>query len=138
MKITPLPFLLLLALLPLSACSDNNAGTHTATVTATAYTLAPSETQSYAPGIAAWGDKLKPGMKAIAVSRDLIKMGLTHNTKVHIEGLKGTYLVLDKMNKRWEKKIDIFMGTDRKKAKEWGKRQVNITWTTQPTSKKGK
>ena len=32
------------------------------------------------------------------------------------------------MNKRWEKKIDIYMGTDVKKAREWGKKTVTIYW----------
>ncbi|MGB3587376.1 MAG: hypothetical protein WBA23_12590, partial [Tunicatimonas sp.] len=81
------------------------------------------------PAIAAWGDKLKPGMKAIAVSRDLLnEYGLEHNAKVKIKGLPGTYRVLDKMNKRWKKRIDIYMGTDISKAREWGKQQVEISW----------
>lgn len=96
-------------------------------VTASAYTSSDGETDS-TPTLAAWGDTLKPGMKSIAVSRDLIDMGLTHNQKVRIEGLEGTYTVLDKMNKRWKKKIDIYMGNDTKKAKEWGKRKVVIYW----------
>jgi len=96
-------------------------------VTATAYTSNPGETDSN-PSLTAWGDTLEPGMRAIAVSRDLIKMGLSHNKEVRIEGFKGTYIVLDKMNKRWEKKIDIYMGLDVKKAKEWGKRKVKIYW----------
>ena len=96
-------------------------------VTATAYTSSPGETNSN-PSQAAWGDELKPGMKAIAVSRDLIKLGLSHNKEVRIDGLKGTYIVLDKMNKRWERKIDIYMGSDVKKAREWGKRKVKIYW----------
>ncbi|GAL15331.1 hypothetical protein JCM19233_6349 [Vibrio astriarenae] len=37
------------------------------------------------------GDRLKPGMKSIAVSRDLIALGLTHNQEVRIEGFEGTY-----------------------------------------------
>lgn len=56
-------------------------------------------------------------------------MGLTHNTKVKIKGLDGHYLVLDKMNKRWTKKIDIYMGVDVKAAKAWGKKKVTISWT---------
>jgi 3D (Asp-Asp-Asp) domain-containing protein len=47
---------------------------------------------------------------------------------VKIEGLPGTYVVLDKMNKRWEKKIDIYMGNDKEAAIQWGKRKVTITW----------
>lgn len=103
--------------------------THHLVVAATAYTTAPDETQSAAPGITAWGDKLKPGMKAIAVSHDLIAMGLRHGTRVRIKGLKGTYVVRDKMNARWERKIDIFMPS-KKKAMRWGRRKVTITWTT--------
>jgi 3D (Asp-Asp-Asp) domain-containing protein len=76
----------------------------------------------------AWGDTLKPGMKAIAVSRDLIDLGLVHNTDVTIEGFQGKYKVLDKMNKKWEMKIDIYMGTDIKAAKKWGKKRVKISW----------
>ena len=87
------------------------------------------ETKKGNIGLAAWGDMLKPGMKAIAVSRDLIDLGLTHRTEVKIEGLEGTYIVRDKMNKRWTKKIDIFMGMDLQKARKWGKRKVTIHWT---------
>ena len=32
------------------------------------------------------------------------------------------------MNKRWKKRIDIYMGTDVKKAKEWGKKKVTISY----------
>lgn len=96
-------------------------------VTATAYTSNASETDS-TPNLTAWGDTLKPGMKAIAVSRDLIKIGLTHKTRVTIEGFKGEYIVLDKMHRRWTKKIDIYMGVDQKKALKWGKRKVIIRW----------
>ncbi len=100
---------------------------NTMTVTATAYNSLPGQTDS-TPDIAAWGDRLKPGMKAIAVSRDLLKQGLGHGAKVKIEGLDGTYVVLDKMNKRWRKKIDIYMGKDAKAARKWGRHKVNISW----------
>lgn len=96
-------------------------------VTATAFTSRISETDK-SPSVTAWGDRLKPGMKAIAVSRDLIKMGLTHKTVVTIDGLEGEYYVLDKMHRRWTRKIDIYMGLDRKKAIHWGKRKVIIHW----------
>jgi 3D (Asp-Asp-Asp) domain-containing protein len=102
--------------------------TLTREVTATAYNSLKSQTHNDHPDISAWGDTLKPGMKSIAVSRDLIPLGLTRNTKVKIEGLPGTYLVLDKMNKRWRNKIDIYMGTDKKAAREWGKQKVFISW----------
>ncbi|GAL31452.1 hypothetical protein JCM19239_6216 [Vibrio variabilis] len=67
-------------------------------------------------------------MRSIAVSRDLIELGLDHNQEVTIEGFKGTYRVLDKMNKRWTKKIDIYMGNDVESAKQWGVREVTIIW----------
>ena len=104
---------------------------HTLEVTATAYNSLAAQTHKDHAAITAWGDTLKPGMKSIAVSRDLIKKGLDHNTEVKIKGLGGTYKVLDKMNKRWEKKIDIYFGLDRDKALEWGKKQVEITWYTE-------
>lgn len=97
-------------------------------VTATAYNSLPAQTDS-TPDIAAWGDRLRPGMKVIAVSRDLLKKyGLKHRDKVRISGLKGEYEVLDKMNKRWKKKIDIYMGKDRRKALKWGRKDVTIQW----------
>jgi 3D (Asp-Asp-Asp) domain-containing protein len=80
------------------------------------------------PSIAAWGDELRPGMRAIAVSRDLIELGLTHGTPVRIEGLPGEYRVLDKMHKRWRRKIDIYMGEDVRAARQWGVRKVRIHW----------
>jgi 3D (Asp-Asp-Asp) domain-containing protein len=97
-------------------------------VTATAYTSHAAQTDS-TPNIAAWNDRIEPGMKIIAVSRDLLhKYGMKRNTVVKIEGLPGTYRVLDKMNKRFTKKIDLYMGMDRRKAFQWGKRKVTIHW----------
>jgi len=115
---------LLFITLCIAACGS---GPKSMEVPATAYTSSERETDS-TPFLAAWGNELKPGMKSLAVSRDLLELGLTNNTKVRIEGLEGDYLVLDKMNKRWEKKIDIYMGTDVKKAKQWGKKKVTIYW----------
>jgi len=96
--------------------------------TATAYTSSTIETDS-TPYLAAWRNTLNPKVKSIAVSRDLLDIGLTNGMKVHIEGLEGEFLVLDKMNKRWKNKIDIYMGHDRKRALKWGKRKVVIYWT---------
>ena len=97
------------------------------TVTSTAYTSCRRETDR-TPYLAVWNNRLKPSVKSIAVSRDLLKLGLTNGTKVKISGLKGHYIVLDKMNKRWKKKIDIYMGCNLKKARKWGKRKVTIIW----------
>ncbi|RKZ38515.1 MAG: hypothetical protein DRQ49_14105 [Gammaproteobacteria bacterium] len=91
-------------------------------VTATAYISRGKNSRT------ASGNKLKPGMKVIAVSPDLIKKGLTYGTKVEISGLPGKYTVLDKMHKRRKKWIDIYMGNNLKAAKRWGRRKVNIRW----------
>lgn len=98
-------------------------------VSATAYNSVPWQTTAEKPSIAAWGDELKPGMRAIAVSRDLISQGLTHGARVKIEGMPGVYVVRDKMNSRWRKKIDIYMGKDIDAAREFGIRHdLQITW----------
>ncbi len=94
-------------------------------VTASAYNSLAYQTNSN-PHITAFGDSLKPGLKYIAVSRDLQALGLDYNTPVKIEGLEGIYLVKDRMHSRWKNKIDIYMGTDVKAAKHWGRRKVTI------------
>ena len=91
-------------------------------VTATAYNSLEYQTSAN-PNITAFGDSLKPGMRYIAVSRDLLDSGLVHNTKVKLEGFEHAFIVKDKMNKRWSKRIDIYMGVDVKKAKTWGKKE---------------
>ena len=96
-------------------------------VTATAYNSVISQTNNI-PNVAAWGDTLKPGMKCIAVSNDLIKKGLKRNTPVKIDGFEGVFYVKDKMHSRWENRIDIYMGEDVKMAKEWGRTKVNILY----------
>lgn len=96
-------------------------------VTATAYNSLAYQTSSN-PHITAWGDSLIPGKKYIAVSRDLIALGLTHNTPVIIEGFDDIFWVKDKMNRRWKKRIDIYMGTNVKKARKWGKRKLTIQY----------
>ncbi len=115
----------LICMLAASASADSVE--HSLVVTATAYNSLPEQTDAE-PHLAAWGDPIAPGMKVIAVSRDLIPVGLDRHTPVTIDGLPGVYLVLDKMNKRWEKRIDIYMGHDREAALAWGKRQVEISW----------
>ena len=94
-------------------------------VKATAYNSIIYQTNSK-PFIAAWGDTLQPGMKVIAVSNDLLKLGLKHNTPVKIKGLDSIYLVKDKMHSRKRKQIDIYMGTDLRKARKWGIKKVKI------------
>ena len=90
------------------------------------------------PNIAAWNNRLTPGMKCIAVSRDLIALGLDNNTQVKIKGLPGIYLVKDKMNRRYSNKIDIFMGKDVTKAKKWGNKKLMIQYRVKKAKDKKK
>lgn len=103
-------------------------GRHTLRVTATAYSSHSNQTDK-TPFLAAWNNRLRPGMKIIAVSRDLLtKYGMRNGTKVKISALPGIYRVRDKMNKRYTKRIDIYMGLNRRKALRWGRRSVVIYW----------
>lgn len=96
-------------------------------VTATAYNSLAYQTNAN-PNITAFGDSLKPGLRYLAVSRDLLDSGLVHNTQVKIKGFDSLFTVKDKMNRRWRKRIDIYMGNDVKKAKKWGKRKIEIEY----------
>lgn len=97
-------------------------------VTATAYNSHPSQTDD-TPNVAAWGDRLQPGMRSIAVSRDLIRLGFVRGARVRIEGFPGRrFVVLDKMHYRWRRRIDIYMGDDIEAAREWGRRRVRVYW----------
>lgn len=78
------------------------------------------------PFLAAWGDTLKPGMKVVAVSPDLLRLGLKRHTPVKIKGLDSIYLVMDKTHGRKRNQIDLYMGTDIKKAREWGIKRLKI------------
>ncbi len=118
---------LLLFSLVLLGCQQDQYEWKTLEVTATAFNSVPYQTDDD-PTVAAWGDTLVPGRKYIAVSRDLLALGLKRNTLVDIEGFEGLYEVKDKMNKRWKKRIDIYMGTDIKKAREWGRQKVVIRY----------
>ncbi|MDB5103530.1 MAG: hypothetical protein JWP91_1219 [Fibrobacteres bacterium] len=96
-------------------------------VTATAYNSVPGQTDSL-PFHAAWGDTLVPGRRVIAVSRDLIPLGLGQDARVRIEGLPGEYRVMDKMGGRWSRRIDLYFGRDVEAAREWGRQRVVIHW----------
>jgi LysM repeat protein len=103
-------------------------GKHRLRVTATAYSSHRGQTDS-TPFLAAWNNRIRPGMKIIAVSRDLLtRYGLRNGSRVKIGGLPGYYTVRDKMNKRFKKRIDIYMGTNRRRALKWGRRSVVIYW----------
>lgn len=119
---------LIVILISLWACTNKDTPKYewkSIKVTATAYTSSIRQTEGN-PFIGAFGDTLAPGMKCIAVSRDLYRLGLKKDTPVTIDGLEGIYLVKDKMNERWKNKIDIYMGTDLQAAKKWGRKKVTI------------
>lgn len=123
---------LLYSIFGFSSCeSDTNtkeipkAAWQTLRVSASAYNSTSTQTEGN-PKITAWGDTLKPNMKVIAVSRDLIRKGLEYNTPVRIEGLEGIFFVKDKMHHRWKNKIDIYMGEDVQKARNWGRKRIFI------------
>ncbi len=96
-------------------------------VDATAYNSLPEQTEGD-PWLSASGHRLEPGMRAIAVSPDLAKLGLVHGRKVRIEGLRGEWVVRDRMPRRWKRRIDIFMGEDVDAALDFGRRRVRIHW----------
>ncbi|MET2984534.1 3D domain-containing protein [Aureibaculum conchae] len=128
---------ILIVLFLLISCKDKIEDPYTwktIKVTATAYNSTRAQTDG-SPQLTAWGDSLKPGMPYIAVSRDLLRMGLKHNTPVKIEGLNGIYLVKDKMHYRWRKKIDIYMGKDIKAARAWGRKKLEIQYGVIDTTK---
>lgn len=100
---------------------------HTLSVTAVAYTLDSDQTDD-SEDTGAWGDELDDEAKIIAVSRDLLGMGLKRGSKVRIHGKRGEYMVMDLMHPRWKKRIDILM-EDEDDAFQWGRRKVKISWT---------
>ena len=104
---------------------------HSVTAWATAYNSFDEQTDD-TPHHGAWGDSLddatQPGTRVIAVSPDLIEKGLSRGKRVKIRGLRGEFVVLDKMPPRWTKRIDIYMKKDERAARRWGKRRVTIYW----------
>ena len=110
-----------------TAINNEQCNSNTIKVTATAYNSLAYQTSSN-PSITAFGDSLKPGQRYIAVSRDLLDSGLVHNTQVKIQGFDSLYTVKDKMNRRWRKRIDIYMDNDVAKAKEWGRKKIKIEY----------
>jgi 3D (Asp-Asp-Asp) domain-containing protein len=95
-------------------------------VTAHAYTSSVAETDAQ-PTLAASGERLRPGMRALAVSPDLLAMGIDYGTRVSVNGL-GEWIVLDRMGDEHRRAIDLYMGEDRDAARRFGKRRVRIRW----------
>ena len=95
-----------------------------AIVTCTVYNAVPAQTNSDPSHTASMFklDLRNPYKhKIIAVSRDLLKE-FPMGTKVKIEGTSydGIYVVEDKMNKRYKKRIDILINTNMRIGK-WTK-----------------
>lgn len=92
-------------------------------LTITAYNSDPKQTDS-TPFIAAWGNEVYDGM--VAVSRDLEKLGLKRGTKLLID--EEEYTIDDRMHKRKEKQLDIWM-ENIEDAEQWGiqKKEIIIT-----------
>lgn len=86
-------------------------------VTVTAYNPSADQCDDD-PMVAASMRKVRAG--TIAVSRDLFDQGWVFGRKVRIEGL-GIFEINDLMNKRYSRRIDVFMW-DEAKAKAFGKR----------------
>ena len=100
---------------------------HELWVTATAYNSVRGQTDSDA-AITAFGIRLRPGMRIVAVSRDLEKLGLREGVRIRIDGVEGEWEVGDRMHQRWTRRIDVYMGLDVKSARGFGKRRVRIRW----------
>src|SRR5262245_1517110 len=98
-----------------------------AVVEATAYNSLPEQTGEDA-SLSASGHRLEPGMRAIAVSSDLARLGLVHGRKVRIDGVDGVWVVRDRMPGQWTRRIDVYMGEDLDAALSFGRRRVRITW----------
>ena len=100
-------------------------------VTATIYHATPSQTHS-TTFITARNQIINPDCplchRWIAVSRDLEAKGLTFGVKVRVTGtgyLDGIWTVQDRMNQRWENRID-FLVNDSIKSGKWDKVRIEI------------
>jgi 3D (Asp-Asp-Asp) domain-containing protein len=96
-------------------------------VTASAYNSTAEQTDGH-PQLTASGETLRPGVRALAVSDDLFESGLDFGTRVEIDGMPGEWIVMDRMHSRWKRKIDVYMGVDRKEALRFGEKRVKIRW----------
>ena len=82
------------------------------------------------PARGSWGDELVPGMKALAVSPDLVERGLSRGVRVRIEGLPASYRVRHRLGDGTRERVEIFMGTDAEAVHRWQERRARIWWET--------
>lgn len=94
-----------------------------AVVDATIYHAVEGQTDS-TPLITASGKHINPknpaGHRWIAVSRDLEEIGFVFGEKVLVTGaehMDGVYVVEDRMNRRWTKRIDFLVNESMKGGK---------------------
>lgn len=128
----PLGMTVLLALTCLilalgTAACESGPSRRSMLVTVTAYNSTRAQTDA-SPFVGAWGDRLAPGTKAVAVSPDLVEEGLTRGTEVRIQGLEGRYVVLDRTHGRFRRRVDVYMGLDVERAREFGVQKRFIWW----------
>ncbi len=100
-------------------------------VTCTIYHAVPEQTDS-TPFITASGAKINKenpqSHRWIAVSRDLEELGFVFGARVRVTGtnsLDGIYIVQDRMNKRWIKRIDLLVNKEIKGGK-WDKVKLEL------------
>ena len=138
-----LSFCLFFGAVGFSACnfSDTKVDDHpieedwdTLKVTVSAFNSVGYQTAGNNPNLAAWGDTLKPGMNAVAISRDLIDLGLDHDVEIRIQGFDSVFLIKDKMHYRWKKRVDIYMGKDIVKARNFGRKKLEIYYRKKDTT----
>ncbi|WP_156962495.1 hypothetical protein [Salinisphaera hydrothermalis] len=103
------------------------AGDHSTVVTVTAYNDVPSETDDH-PHTGAWDNHLGP--HTVAVSPDLVARGLHDGTQIAIAGYHHDFVVRDKTADDVHNTVDIYMGRDVDKAREFGEKRLRIWWYT--------
>jgi len=100
-------------------------------VTATIYHATPAQTDS-TPDITATNFKINmdnPELhRIIAVSRDLEAKGFKMNSVVLVSNageMNGLWVIRDRMNKRWENRIDFLVDTTMKYGK-WNNVKIEL------------
>lgn len=73
------------------------------------------------------GERLRPGMRALAVSQDLFEAGLDFGTRVQVDG-HGEWTVLDRLPDGRRKSVDLYFGLDEAAALRFGRQRLRIGW----------
>ena len=119
-------FLSLLLLVITTNCAD----LQMEHVTVTAYSSTIEETDS-TPFIAAWGDSVGAG--TIAISRDLLtELSRGQRVLLFLNGHSSapdTFVVNDKMNRRWKKRVDIWFENKQAAYRFGKKKEVLLLWS---------